>query len=168
MDGSLRVRSATPDDAAACRAVYAPYVLGSAVSFEEEPPTEAQVRERIEASLATHAWVVAEDEDGRVVGYAYGGPFRTRPAYRWSCETSVYLEQGRRRTGAGRLLYADLLARLAARGFRTALAGMTLPNPASHGLHTAMGFTDVGTFHRVGFKQGAWHDVHWMERDLGA
>ncbi|GAB3664765.1 GNAT family N-acetyltransferase [Nocardioides korecus] len=165
MDGSLALRPATPADAAGCREVYAPYVVDTAVSFEEEPPSVAEMAGRISAALVDHAWLVLE-EDGSVVGYAYGGPFRSRAAYRWSCETSIYLEAGRHRAGAGRTLYADLLARLSARGFRTALAAMTLPNPASEGFHRHLGFTEVGTLHRVGHKHGAWHDVLWMERSL--
>jgi phosphinothricin acetyltransferase len=117
---------------------------------------------RIAAAQRTHAWLVLED-DGRVVGYAYGIPWRPRAAYRWACEVSVYLERGRGRTGAGRALYAALLPRLAARGYRTALAGMTLPNDASVGLHRALGFEPVGTFRRVGYKHGAWHDVAWAQ-----
>ena len=80
---------------------------------------------------------------------------------------SVYLEPGRRRTGAGRLLYGALFDRLAARGYRRALAGVALPNEASLGLHRALGFADVGTYRRVGWKGGAWHDVTWLQRDLG-
>src|ERR1700733_15521851 len=100
---------------------------------------------RIETASSSYAWLVLEHE-GRVVGYAYGGRFHARPAYRWSCEVSVYLEPGRRRTGGGRMLYEALLSRLAERGFRMAAAGMTLPNDASAGLHRAMGFEPVGTF----------------------
>ena len=119
--------------------------------------------ERIAAAARTHAWLVYEI-DGRVVGYAYGGPMKARAAYRWSCEVSVYLEPGLRRTGAGRALYEALFARLAERGYRTAVAGMTLPNPASEGLHRALGFEPVGTFRQVGWKHGAWHDVAWVQR----
>jgi phosphinothricin acetyltransferase len=79
----------------------------------------------------------------------------------------VYLEMGRRRTGGGRALYGALLARLAERGFRVAVAGMTLPNEASVGLHRAMGFEAVGTFAHIGFKHGAWHDVAWSQRPIG-
>jgi L-amino acid N-acyltransferase YncA len=137
------VRDASEDDAPACAAIYAPYVRETAVSFEGEPPTPAQMTERIAAATRTHAWIVHED-DHRVVGYAYGGPHQKRAAYRFSCEVSVYVEQGRRRTGSGRALYDALLERLAARGYRMAVAGMTLPNDASAGLHRAMGFEPVG------------------------
>ena len=128
--GDLVVRDASPDDAHACADIYAPYVTDTAISFETEPPSAAEMAERIATAVRTHAWVVLECQ-GRVVGYAYGGPYKARAAYRWSCEVSVYVERGRRRSGAGRALYEALLARLAERGFRTAVAGMALPNDAS-------------------------------------
>jgi L-amino acid N-acyltransferase YncA len=159
------VRDASADDAEACAAIYAPYVTDTAISFEAEPPPAAEMAERIAAAVRTHAWIVLEDE-GRVVGYAYGGPYKSRDAYRWSCEVSVYVERGRRRTGGGRLLYDELFARLARRGFRTAVAGMTLPNDASEGLHRAMGFEPIGTYRRIGWKHGGWHDVAWTQRTL--
>jgi phosphinothricin acetyltransferase len=164
----MKVRPATVEDAAACAAIYAPYVTGTAITFEYDPPTPEQMAERITAAERTHAWVVLEDpaDGGRVVGYAYAGPFRSRPAYRWACETSVYLEPGRRRTGAGRALYEALFSRLVERGYRTALAGMALPNEASEGLHRAMGFEPVGVYRRIGWKHGRWHDVAWVQRML--
>ena len=164
-----RIRPATPADAAGCLAVYAPYVEHTAVSFEERPPSVAEMQARIESCLRTHAWVVLEDDGpggSHLAGYAYAGPYKTRPAYRWSCEVSVYVEQGRRRTGAGRALYRALFERLVERGFVVAVAGMTLPNPASAGLHRALGFEDVGTWRGIGYKSGAWHDVHWMQLTL--
>jgi L-amino acid N-acyltransferase YncA len=161
----MLVRDATARDAAACAEIYAPYVTDTAITFEEEPPSAQEMAERIVAASRTHAWLVLED-GGRIVGYAYGGPFRTRAAYRFSCEVSVYVEMGRRRTGAGRALYAALLPRLTERGFHTALAGMTMPNDASIALHRALGFEPVGTYREVGFKHGAWHDVAWVQRSL--
>jgi L-amino acid N-acyltransferase YncA len=160
------VRDATEQDAAACAAVYAPYVTDTAITFEYEPPTAADMAVRIAAAQRAHAWLVLED-DGRVVGYAYAGPHKERAAYRWSCEVSIYLESGRRRRGGGRALYEALLSRLAERGFRTAVAGMTLPNEASVGLHRALGFEPVGIYRRIGWKHGAWHDVAWAQRALG-
>src|SRR5207302_9377603 len=124
------VRAASASDAPACAAIYAPYVTDTAITFEEEPPSMRTMAERIDKAVREHAWVVFE-QDGRVAGYAYGGTLNPRPAYRWSCEVSIYVELGRRRTGAGRTLYEDLLARLAAPGYRMAVAGMTLPNDAS-------------------------------------
>ena len=109
--------------------------------------------------------MVLEDE-GRVVGYAYAGPMKPRAAYRWSCEVSVYLELGRRRTGGGRALYEALFERLTERGYRTAVAGMTLPNDASVGLHKALGFEPIGTYRKIGWKLDTWHDVAWRQRPL--
>lgn len=159
------VRAASDRDAAACAAIYAPYVIDTPITFETDPPSPADMAERIESLSRTHAWVVTE-ERGRLVGYAYGASFNARPAYRWACEVSVYVEFGRRRTGAGRALYDALFPRLVDRGFRVAVAGMTLPNDASVGLHRAMGFEPVGTFRRIGFKHGSWHDVAWTQRIL--
>jgi phosphinothricin acetyltransferase len=164
---NLTVRGASERDAEACAAIYAPYVTDTAITFETEAPDAPEMARRIAGAVRTHAWLVLSDAD-RVVGYAYGGPFKARPAYRWSCEVSVYLEPGLRRSGGGRLLYTELFDRLAERGFRTAVAGMTLPNPASAGLHRAMGFEPVGTFRRIGWKNDAWHDVAWMQRPIGA
>ena len=161
----MSVRDASEADAAACAAIYSPYVTDTAISFETEPPTPAAMAERIATASRTHAWMVLED-GGRVVGYAYGGPFAPRAAYRWACEVSVYLQMGRRRSGGGRALYEALLGRLTERGFRIAVAGMTLPNEASEEFHRAMGFEPVGTYRRIGFKHGAWHDVAWTQRVL--
>jgi phosphinothricin acetyltransferase len=164
--GEPLIRDARVQDAAACAAIYQPYVTDTAISFETDPPTPAEMAERIAAALRSHAWLVLEDS-GRVVGYAYGVPFNPRPGYRWACLVSVYLERGRHRTGGGRALYEALLTRLAERGLRTVLAAMTLPNEASVGLHRAMGFEPVGTLRRIGYKHGGWHDVAWAQRSIG-
>ncbi|WP_375484801.1 GNAT family N-acetyltransferase [uncultured Jatrophihabitans sp.] len=159
------IRSAVETDAAACAAIYAPYVRETAITFELTPPDAAEFAERIATAQRTHAWLVAERDD-TVVGYAYGGPYKSRAAYRWACEVSVYLEPGLRRSGVGRALYQALFERLVARGYRTAAAGMTLPNPASEGLHRSMGFEPVGVFREIGWKHDRWHDVAWTQRRL--
>ncbi|MFF0340095.1 GNAT family N-acetyltransferase [Kribbella sp. NPDC004875] len=161
----IYVRDASESDAEACAAIYAPYVTGTAITFEIDPPTPVEMAERITKAQATHAWLVLEDEN-RVVGYAYAGPMKPRAAYRWSCEVSVYVEPGRRRSGAGRALYEALFERLTERGFRTAVAGMTLPNAASEGLHKSLGFEPIGTYRNIGWKLDAWHDVAWVQRPL--
>src|SRR5262249_22572550 len=112
----LNVRAASRRDAAGCAAIYEPYVTGTAITFEIDPPSPAEMAERIDATWRTHAWMVLEDGE-RVVGYAYGALFNRRQAYRWVCEVSVYLELGRRRTGGGRALYEALLPMLADRGY---------------------------------------------------
>ncbi|GAB4057244.1 GNAT family N-acetyltransferase [Catellatospora paridis] len=162
-DGNIR--RATADDAAACAAIYAPYVTDTAITFETESPTAAEMARRIEAANQRHAWLVLE-VDGTIVGYAYGTEHRTRAAYRWACDASIYLQADRRRTGGGRALYTALLAILAARGYRRVMGGVTQPNEASMGLHRSFGFTDVGTYRSVGWKLGAWHDVTWLQLEL--
>jgi len=158
------IRDATTHDATACATLYAPYVTDTAVSFETDPPDPTEMARRIDSA---HAWFVLEDH-GRIAGYAYATRFAERAAYRWSCETSIYLEQGRRRTSAGRALYEALFERLRARGFCRAFAGMTLPNDASAGLHRALGFEPAGVYRQVGWKHGAWRDVAWVQKDLRA
>jgi L-amino acid N-acyltransferase YncA len=160
------IRDADAADAERCAAIYAPYVRDTAISFESEPPSAEEMSARIAACQLRHAWLVLE-QAGDVVGYAYGGPFMTRPAYQWATAVSVYLDPSRHRSGGGRALYEALLERLAARGHRTALAGIALPNDASAGLHRALGFELVGTYRRVGWKLGGWHDVAWYQRPLG-
>jgi phosphinothricin acetyltransferase len=159
------VRLATTADAAACAAIYRPYVEKTAISFELEPPSTQEMANRIDSSLHTHAWFVLE-QDGEVVGYAYGAPMNRRAAYRWSCEVSVYVARSHRGEGVGRALYEALFPRLAERGYLRAIAGMTLPNAGSEGLHRAMGFETVGVYRRIGFKLGSWHDVEWAQRSL--
>ena len=164
----MPVRDATERDAQACAAIYAPYVTDTAVTFEYEPPSPAEMARRIVAAQRGHAWLVLEDDEAGTVGYAYAGPFKERAAYRWACEVSVYLAPGRRRTGGGRQLYEALFERLAGRGFRRLIAVMTLPNDASEGLHRAMGFQPVGTYRRIGWKHGAWRDVVWAQRTIAS
>lgn len=167
------VRPATPTDAAACVEIYAPYVLDTPASFESEPPGVEEMARRIASAQERHAWLVAEvraDADvGRagVVGYAYATAWKTRDAYRWTCETSVYVAPAGQGRGTGRALYEAMLPRLAERGFRTVVAGMTLPNPASAALHASLGFRQVGLLGSVGWKLGRWHDVALLERRLG-
>jgi phosphinothricin acetyltransferase len=150
------IRAAVPGDAAAVAAVYAPYVLDTCVSFEEAAPTAAEMGGRMATGLP---WLVA-DLDG-VCGFAYASPHRSRAAYRWSVDVSVYLAPAACGRGLGRALYGKLLPLLTGLGYVSAYAGITLPNAASVGLHEAMGFAPVGVFRDVGFKHGRWHDVGW-------
>jgi phosphinothricin acetyltransferase len=160
----MHVRHADPDgDAGACAAIYAPYVADTAISFEAEPPSAADMTRRIERYSRTHPWLVAEDER-EVIGYAC--PHRERAAYRWAADVSVYVASAHHRKGVGRTLYHDLLAGLEAQGFYVACAGVTLPNEGSVGLHEALGFRAVGVYRRVGFKLGKWWDVGWWQREL--
>ncbi len=140
-------------------------MTGNWVSFELDPPDAGEMARRIADYGATHGWLVAEI-DGAVAGYAYGSPHRTRAAYSSSCDVAVYVDPARSRQGLGRALYAELLTRLAAKGYHAAFAGIALPNEASIGLHEAMGFTPVGIYREVGWKMGDWRDVGWWQRLL--
>lgn len=165
--GPITIRSADPQrDAAACAAIYAPIVEGSATSFEERAPDAAELARRIESVAATHPWLVAEEEGRGVVGYAYACPYQERPAYRWSASVSVYVAPDRVGEGLGRALYEELLARLRRQGFRMACAGITLPNPASVALHESLGFAQTGVNCEIGWKDGAWRDVGWWQLEL--
>jgi phosphinothricin acetyltransferase len=160
------IRGAEPvRDASACAAIYEPYVRTTAISFEDQPPTAQQLAERIERFQRTHQWLVAED-DGQVVGYAYGCPHRDRAAYRWAADVSVYVDPQRHRRGYGRALYGELLRLLAGQGFYVACAGVTLPNEGSVALHEALGFAPVGVYRRIGHKLGNWWDVGWWQLAL--
>jgi len=124
-------------------AVYRPGVEESAASFEEVAPGSEVMAQRLESTLATHPWIVA-DRAGHVAGYAYASPHHARPGYRWSVNVSVYVDAAHQRGGSGRALYTLLFATLRAQGFLNAYARIALPNEPSVGLHESMGFTPVG------------------------
>jgi phosphinothricin acetyltransferase len=163
MDAILRL--ATEADAGPIQAIYAPFCGDSTVSFEVVPPTREEMADRIRAVTARYPWLVCES-GGVVLGYAYASRHRERAAYRWSVDASVYVREDARGWGVGRALYAALFEILRLQGFYRVFAGITLPNPASVGLHRSAGFAPVGTFHNAGFKCGAWRDVQWWERAL--
>jgi len=165
VDRMIHIRLATPEDAAAVQAIYAPIVRESSTSFELDPPGVDEMRRRIEETLKRFPWLVYESEHG-VTGYAYAGTFRARPAYQWTVEVSVYIREDARGQGIGRALYEALFDFLRRQGFRNAVAGIALHNPASVRLHERLGFRKVGVFHRVGYKFSAWHDVAWWELPL--
>jgi L-amino acid N-acyltransferase YncA len=152
-------------DAAACAAIYAPYVEASPISFEERAPSAAEMAARIDLYTATHPWLVAED-GGEVIGYAYACRHQERPAYRWAAEVSAYVAGDRRGRGFGRGLYEALFERLRRQRFQVACAGITLPNEASVRLHERLGFIRTGISPRIGWKEGRWHDVSWWQLEL--
>ena len=154
-------------DAAACAAIYAPYVADTSVSFEELPPTAQEFAEQIERSSRTHPWLVLE-RAGHVVGYAKASPHRTFAAYRWAAEVGIYVDPAHQGRGAGRRLYVALFELMTRQGLRIACAGISLPNDASIALHRALGFEHVGTYRGIGWKAGAWRDVSWWQLRLGS
>lgn len=162
----MLVRHADPErDAAACAAIYAPYVTDSGVSFEDVPPTAQDLAVRIAATSERYPWLVLDDE-AAVAGYAYASRHRDRAAYRWAVEVAVYVAPPYQGRAAGRRLYSALFELLRRQGLRVACAGITLPNDASIGLHRALGFEHVGTYRDIGWKAGAWRDVSWWQLQL--
>ena len=160
------IRSVDLTDAQAVQAIYAPFVLDSAISFETVVPDVIEIRRRIEAQRERYPWLVLE-ADRAVVGYAYASAHRTRQAYQWSVDVSVYVDRAVHRRGIGRALYVALFDFLRRQRFVNAYAGITLPNPSSVGLHESLGFEPVGVYRRVGFKFDRWHDVVWLHLRLG-
>lgn len=160
----MRIRLAAADDAAAIAALYAPYVTDSAVSFEGKPPRAEEMAERIAKGGPLYPWLVAEDGD--LLGYAYATAFRTRHAYRFAVETSVYVRHGAERRGIGGALYGALLPLLEAQGFTQAIAAVTLPNDPSIRLHERVGFVRAGLYADVGYKLGEWRSVGLWQRAL--
>jgi phosphinothricin acetyltransferase len=159
------IRPATAADAAGLLAIYAPFVERTAVSFETVVPTVEDFAARIDRSNSRWAWLVAE-RDRALLGYAYATMHRERAAYRWSVETSAYVDPQFQRQGIGAGLYLALFALLAGKGYCNAFAGATLPNDASIALHQRVGFEPIGVFKSIGRKFGTWHDVAWMQRRL--
>lgn len=169
LSAPLTITDATPDDLAAVQQIYAYHVLYGAASFEETPPTREEMQQRCsKVQEAGLPWLVAKWED-RVVGYCYATPYRSRPAYRFTVEDSVYIAEGLQGNGIGKALLAELIARCERGPWRQMLAivGNAEDNRGSLALHQKLGFTSVGTLNAVGFKFGDWRDTHIMQRALG-
>ncbi|MGE0879862.1 MAG: arsinothricin resistance N-acetyltransferase ArsN1 family B [Acidimicrobiia bacterium] len=163
----IAIRPVDPADAAAIRDIYAPIVEDTAISFEIEVPSVAEISARITAITATYPWFVAVSaQDAGVIGYVYASAHHARAAYRWSVDVTVYIHGDWRGRNVGRQLCTTLFDALREQGFVMAYAGITLPNAGSVGLHEAMGFEPVGTFRQAGYKLGAWHDVGYWQLQL--
>lgn len=152
------IRIAHEADAAACHAIYAPVIEGSAITFETELPGVEAMRGRIAARMASHPWLVWE-ENGTVLAYAYAGRFRERAAYDWVAETSIYVHEDARRRGIARRLYGALLDAMRLQGINQAVGVITLPGDTSVAMHASMGFTPAGVWPSAGYKLGRWWDV---------
>ena len=170
---ALTIRFATPADAEALVAIYAPYILKTAITYEYEIPSVEEFARRIETYSAKYPYLVAE-LDGTPVGYAYACPLGSRPAFDWSVETAIYVREDCKGLGIGKALYEKLEAILKIMGIRTmtaAVASVGHEDPyltnASISFHLRMGFTPVGTFHHAGCKFGRWYDLTWLEKQIG-
>ena len=166
LNADVTIRSARSEDAADIQAIYAPFVQETSVSFETVPPSVETMAARISSNLARHGYFVAQSEAG-ILGFAYASPYRPRPAYDRTAEVSVYLAPQAQGRGLAQALYRALFAHLAARGFHTAVAIVTLPNPQSAQLHERCGFAHVGSLQDVGRKFGQWHGTAIYQRMIG-
>jgi phosphinothricin acetyltransferase len=167
-DASPVVRAAVPADLEAVTAIYAHYVTATVATFEEDPPTAGQWRQRMDAVTGRELPFLVAEQDGAVLGYAYASPWRPRPAYRHTVEDTVYLSPGQTGRGLGRALLSALLAGCAQAGARQVIAVIAdSGDPASVALHRRAGFELAGRLRRVGYKHGRWLDTVLMQRDLG-
>jgi phosphinothricin acetyltransferase len=164
----VQVRPATPDDIGEIHAIYGPHVLKGLASFEEEAPSAPELRRRYDEVTGRGLPYMVADFGGRVAGYAYCTLYRTRSAYRYALEDSVYVRPGAQGRGIGRTLLDELVRRCEALGYRQMMAVIgDSANAASIGLHASAGFLRVGTLRSVGFKFGRWVDSVIMQRPLG-
>ena len=166
--GMIAIRDAAEDDMPAVQAIYADHVLHGLASFEEVPPTADDLMERRAAVLRAGLPYLIAEQAGRVVGYSYATAYRTRTAYRYTIEDSVYVAQGLGGRGIGSALLAALIERCEIGRWRQMLAIIgDSGNAASIGLHRRFGFQPAGTLHAVGFKLGRWVDTVLLQRPLG-
>jgi len=161
------IRDVQKSDAPAIAEIYNHYIRDSIISFELDEIDAAEVKKRIEKVTAGgFPWIVIENEEGVVEGYSYAGKWRERTAYRFVVESAVYLRPGTEGKGLGRQLYEHLFARLKEAGFKAVIAGVSIPNAASSGIHKAMGFERIGVFPGVGYKFDQWVDVEYWQLEL--
>lgn len=161
----LKIRLAKATDAMAHLEIYRPHVTESAASFELELPSVTEFRSRIVETMKETPWLTAEI-NGVIVGYAYASKHRSRMAYQWCLESSVYVHGDYRGIGIGAVLYKELFRMLKALGYYNVYGGITLPNKSSVALHESLGFKLVGVYEKVGFKFGRWYDVGWWHLRL--
>ena len=164
---TLVIRAARDGDFETIAAITNHYIATTAIHFAYEPVPVAEFAELWRDTHARFPWLVTEDDRGSVIGYAKAGTWRSRAAYAWTTEVGLYVADGARGRGLGTALYAALLDEVAARGFRSAVAGVTLPNDASIALHRRFGFEPTGVVREAGWKFGAWHDVAWFQKMFG-
>jgi phosphinothricin acetyltransferase len=158
------IRDAVDDDFSAIAAITNHYIVTTTIHFAYQPVSADELRAIWTHGRDRYPWLVADDAG--VVGHAKAGVWRDRAAYQWTAEVGLYVADHARGRGLGRALYTALLAELARRGFRSAIAGITLPNEPSAALHRAFGFDSVGTVRDAGYKRGAWHDVEFWQKRL--
>jgi L-amino acid N-acyltransferase YncA len=163
----LTLRTANENDAPFVHDVYGYYAANTNVTFSIENPDVESYREKIRHTLETYPFFICE-ADGVPCGFAYGAQIRPHDAYRWGVETTIYTApEAPKRVGIGRMLYQLLLTTLKRQGFQTVYGVITESNEPSLALHRSMGFSEAGRFRRMGYKNGEWHGVVWMQKELG-
>ena len=164
----IAIAPATPADVPAIARIYAAHVRSGTATFEIAPPDTAEIAARLAKVLASGGvWLAGRDSEGTVLGYAYAASFRDRPAYRFTCENSIYIDAARRGQGIGSALLCALLGAAEEAGFRQMIAVIGGAEPASQALHARAGFTESGRMRSVGRKHGRWLDTLYMQRALG-
>lgn len=170
----MRIENVTEKDAAEILEIYGPYITGTAISFEYVIPTLEEFTERVRDIASKYPYLKAVDDSGRILGYAYANSFKTRAAYDWSVETTIYLRPEVKRGGIGKALYNQLEKELREMGILNMNACIAVPKEndpyltdGSIRFHEKMGFSLIGTFHDSGYKLGRWYDMIWMEKMLG-
>ena len=159
----ILIRPASPADAEDIARIYNYYILNSVISFEEQVVTPEVITGRLQGIWAASLpWLVGE-RSGSLIGYAYASPWKERSAYRYSVESTIYLDAAALGSGYGTRLYAALLSDLRRHKLHTVIGGIALPNPASVRLHEKLGFQKVAHFREVGFKFGRWVDVGYWQ-----
>lgn len=159
------IRPATVRDIPGMLAIYAPYILETAITFEYEVPSLQAFEARFRGITARYPWLVWE-EDGQILGYAYADTFKTRAAYQWDADLSVYLRGDCRGRGIGRALYAELENRMRDLGYHVLYGVVTSSNEASCRFHEAMGYRPIAVFEQTGLKFGRWYGVTWYEKRI--
>ena len=161
----MNIRTATLADAPQILHIYAPYVENTTVTFEYEVPPVEDFTNRIRRTLEKYPYLVAE-ENNMILGYTYASAFKARAAYAWSVETSIYIREDLEHKGIGTALYQALEKVLSMQNVCNLCACIAYPNPASIAFHESFGYKTVAHFHASGFKQDAWSDMIWMEKEL--
>ncbi|MGX7195621.1 N-acetyltransferase family protein [Enterococcus olivae] len=163
---NLFIRKAKREDAEALLQIYAPYVNKTTITFEYEVPSTEEFAQRIEQTLPRYPYLIAESAEGEILGYAYAGAYKTRAAYDWSVETTVYVKENCPVKGVGTRLYTALEEVLKAQNIYQLIACITAGNAKSVGFHQKLGYREVGVFPQVGFKFDQWCDVLWMQKTI--
>lgn len=156
------LREASPLDSVKLLDIYRPYIEDTAISFEVQMPSVKEFGHRIEETQKRFPWLVIEN-DGAIAGYAYAGPHRSRCAYEWSVDSSVYVSSNFHQQGIGTRLYKELFEILKMQGVINIFAGITIPNHSSICFHESFAFNHIGTYKNVGYKLGKWWDVGWWQ-----